>query len=294
MTGINISPLTREWITRVGLSDVVSPIEKSDRFLFERFFMSDNDTCRYENSWPFIMQFMGRSAYKYYDGQTLMAIGLDHVDVQTVTLVRPMGVDAHIKAARLASQFINKSGCQSVIVRYLNSVEYNMFLQAGFVDRGYKYPQPICYIPEMLELRSGKWSKLRLRLNRFRSHFDYDYLDLTPKTIHLAISVCRAWQRTYKKRYGDTGVRPPIINHYVWLFSYIADMVDNRHIYGLIIIVNGLPSAVCIASSVSSQCLAIYANLSNVDIAGLPEFLIYELGRIVREKGYRMLNLGHS
>lgn len=289
-----VLPLSPEWIFHTNYTNVITPLRASDRPLFEMFLKRETDMMRYDNSWPFIIQFMERTPHKYYDGDTIMALAIDHVESKSVAIIRPMGSHIAEKAARLANALITKSVCDNVIVRYLSASEFRDFSHWSFVDRGQKYPQVVFDVADMLALKGAKWEKVRLRLNRFRTHYQPQFVHLTKDSMSLALDASAKWMDSYINRYGFTAKRPPVLNHYHWLFSSIIDYVDNDYAFGAIMVVDDTPVGVYLAARVSSCCVAVYANLLSVNIRGGAEMLIYDLAQRVYEKGYSYINLGHS
>ncbi len=132
-------------------------------------------------------------------------------------------------------------------------------------------------VKKMIELKGRSFHDKRNKVNKFRSLYEYEYLEITPDLVDECLEFEDDWceVKECEKYYGLEKERCAILQ---MLFNF-----DNLKIRGGAIRIAGRIEALTLGESMPNDTFVIHVEKANTDIPGLyqiinQEFLIHEAG----------------
>ena len=274
----------------------VSPIIPADQILYKSYF-SKSKHRGYACSWPYIIQAcrnLGHLGYKYHFDHSLVSIGAHQ---NHYVVVCPLGLA--FGALKTLLPTLKELSKKPVFIKHLNPngiSELNLVSMSEFPwhpnhpHDDSTFPEPIIDLNLLAKqgIRGPKFSKLRLRINRFRNAYgDYPLQfipydpEYFPQHQKQAKKVILKWSAPDR--------------HRLEVYSNLLGCPDNQGLNYLL----KLGKQICgvfIAGIIDSKTAGVYANICDwQQYPGLSEMALYQfLMLMFHQHGIERCNLGGS
>jgi hypothetical protein len=304
------------------LSSHLTPITEQDIPLFRRFFSAERRLACYGNSWTYITQAcrgLGLG-YKFFDGQTLLALGMERGHF---VVVRPLGKLGHSTAAFFKTLF--KASNKPVYIKKLFADQVIELQSLATFQRSEDYPWgPQSFadddtFPEMVidldvtlrhDLTGSKWFDYfrerqllrntipRKRAIQYRKEFRrrVRYFQRSGKMCSLQKLHTKNKQDVWEfiQQYFTPNRKLNALAYRNMLQRSIEDADPNYYYYVAYVDNSVRPKGFFLLERLDGQSVGSYAKIVDRDQSGLSEYLTFQVLLQLRREGIRFVNTGGS
>ena len=273
-------------------------------------FLEKREPGNYGNAvsyWQQALRELHYTGYCYYNGQTLIPITTKEKGKPVFVLVSPLGSHVAKESARLANWLGELSGFH-VIVKKARPQHAKILRQRfGFEDyrkgEGWNalaphdddtFPATVWSTRKLVALRGGSLSRIREKVHKLEREHELSLVPYNPKD-HLkeVRSLIRGWSETRGARKPFESKKSAVQSYQQFLIGYNPRAGQNRS-FSFVLLLDGKPTGFALLERISPTTVGLYANIASTRINGVPEALVVELSKAMKEKGYSFINAGGS
>lgn len=288
----------------------------ADRTLYDTRFHTSHDEYSYENNFGYVQQECRYDAWKFIADNLLVTVCSRSETSEFAFILPTVGSQTAALAVldRLCGQVREVCG-RRVVLRKCSRLVLDALLNEGsfriMPPEEYAnprelpediFPQVILDVTVSALLVGSCFVKTRNNIRNAKKHYDIEFCDLNEKNAANAVQVAHTWAKAYKARVANsaspamiavdgTGADPCA---YTVFPTAMASLVDNRHYFGRLMILDGTPSGFCFSGRTASNTAASYASLCISSIRGTSELMIADTLQLLVDRGIAYFNLGGS